>query len=115
MVLCKWLLNLPRNCSKWRPRQMPKKILSDASYTEFINSLPVIIDKGVRETKYLETNELRDRMRRIAEYYIRGRITVHGELTIFAHELLRQSEKIEGDLKNQLNVLAWCTELVCLR
>lgn len=47
---------------------MPKKILSEAAFTEFNNSLPVIIDKGVRETRYLETNELRDRMKRVSKW-----------------------------------------------
>ncbi|XP_045537601.1 farnesyl pyrophosphate synthase 2-like [Papilio machaon] len=51
-------------------------------------------------------------MKRIAEYYLHGRKTVHGEVTIYAHELLRKPEKIEGDLKNQQYVLAWCAELI---
>ncbi|KPJ12446.1 Farnesyl pyrophosphate synthase 1, mitochondrial [Papilio machaon] len=111
MVPTKWLLNMSRNCCKWRHPQKQKKILSQDAYSSFINSLPVIIDKGVQHTKYLETDELRDRMKRIAEYYMRGRKTIQGELTILGHELLK-SEKIEGDLKKQQYVLAWCVELL---
>ncbi|KPJ12443.1 Farnesyl pyrophosphate synthase 2 [Papilio machaon] len=47
-----------------------------------------------------------------SKYYLRGRKTIHGEVTVYAHELLRKSEKIEGELKNQQYVLAWCTELI---
>ncbi|KPJ05690.1 Farnesyl pyrophosphate synthase 2 [Papilio xuthus] len=98
-------------CGKSRPPQKQKKILPQEAYNSFINSLPVIIDNGVQQTKYLETDELRDRMKRIAEYYLRGRKTIQGELTILGHELLK-SEKIEGDLNNQQYVLAWCVELL---
>ncbi|XP_013162501.1 PREDICTED: uncharacterized protein LOC106113988 [Papilio xuthus] len=111
MVAVKWLLNLSRNYCKWRPPQKQKKILPQEAYNSFINSLPVIIDNGVQQTKYLETDELHDRMKRIAEYYMRGRKTIQGELTILGHELLK-SEKIEGDLNNQQYVLAWCVELL---
>ncbi|XP_013137525.1 PREDICTED: farnesyl pyrophosphate synthase-like [Papilio polytes] len=112
MVSTKWMLNLSRNCCKWRPPQKQKKILSQEAYNSFINSLPVVIDMGVQQTKYLETVELRDRMKRIAEYYMRGRKTIQGELTILGHELLLKPEIIEGDLKNQQYVLAWCVELL---
>ncbi|XP_068620424.1 farnesyl pyrophosphate synthase-like isoform X2 [Battus philenor] len=111
MFSSKWLIHFARNYSKWIPEQKKRVLLSENDYKSFISSLPVIMDKGVLDTKFLQTDELRGRVKRIAEYYMYGRKTIQGEMTILTHEFLRKPQEVKGELLNQQYVLAWCVEL----
>ncbi|CAK1584575.1 unnamed protein product [Parnassius mnemosyne] len=94
------------------PTPVSNEILSGNDYEKFQKSIPIIIEKGLQGTNILESAELRDRMKRITEYYIQGRNLAQSEITILCHEILRKPEEVKGDLQNKQYVLAWCVQMV---
>ncbi|CAK1584583.1 unnamed protein product [Parnassius mnemosyne] len=94
------------------PAPVSNGILSRNDYEKFQKSIPIIIEKGVQAINVLKPAELRDRMRRIAEYSTQGRKFIQSEMAILCNEVLRKPEEIKGELQIQQTVLAFCVQMV---
>ncbi|XP_013137568.1 PREDICTED: farnesyl pyrophosphate synthase 2-like [Papilio polytes] len=110
MVTCKWLLNFSRNCANW-PATNRQLILSQKSYTELYDTFPKIMKNGLDGSKYLPATDIKDRLKKAIEYHTLERVSVQGQLTVYAFEALQQTTNITDECRHQINTLAWCVEM----
>ncbi|CAG5055684.1 unnamed protein product [Parnassius apollo] len=108
----RWLLSHTKNYTNWCPAPVSKEILSRNDYEKFQKSIPIMIEKSVQAINVLKPAELRDRMKRIAEYYLQERNLIQSEMTILCHEIFRKPEEVKGELQTQQYILAFCVQMV---
>ncbi|KPJ05693.1 Farnesyl pyrophosphate synthase 1 [Papilio xuthus] len=93
-----------------QPATNKKLILSQKSYTEFYDTFPKIIRNGLDASNYLPTSDIKDRLKKAIEYHTLERVSVQGQLTVYAYEALKH-DSITDESRHQINTLAWCVEM----
>ncbi|XP_014371817.2 farnesyl pyrophosphate synthase isoform X1 [Papilio machaon] len=113
MVTSKWLVRLTRHCSSWsiaqRQTQRTQTWVSQQTYAEYQQSLPIILDKGLTDFSF--SPELCDRLRKFTAYNVGSGKQIRGLLTMAACEALMQPEQ-KKELREKMFVLAWGAEML---
>ncbi|XP_013163238.1 PREDICTED: farnesyl pyrophosphate synthase-like [Papilio xuthus] len=113
MVTSKWLMRLTRHCSSWsiaqRQIQRTQTWVSQQTFAEYQQSLPIILDKGLADFNF--SPELCDRLKKFTAYNVGSGKQIRGLLTMAACEALMQPEQNE-ELREKMYVLAWAAEML---
>ncbi|CAH2042347.1 unnamed protein product, partial [Iphiclides podalirius] len=115
MVSCKWLIQVTRKCGNWHiaQHQMQQKqlMIPKQTFTEYQNSLPMIIERGL--TKLRCHPELCERLKRLTEYNVVCGKQLRGLLTISSCQALTDKEFFcHDDLQQKVFALAWAVEML---